>query len=100
MAFSLAQDSTGIGYYSVCAILMGVVEDSSQTRATGISVKLEQFCEICTCKNRCSGTQPLQFIEGLLVLAVPLDGSLFFSTFSPDINSCRGCAICTNLGIN
>ena len=79
MGFSLAQASTGIGYYSVCAILMGLVENNSQIRATGISVKLEWFGEICICKNRCSGTEPLQFIEGLSALAVPLDGSLFLA---------------------
>ena len=79
MGLSLAQASTGIGYYSICAILMGLVEDSSQTRATGISVKFEQFGEICVCKSRCSGTECLQVIEGLLTLAVTLDGSLFLA---------------------
>ena len=79
MGFSLAQASTGIDYYSICVILTDLVEDSSQTRTTDISVKLEQFGEICICKNRCSGTEPLQFIEGLLTLAVPLDGSLFLA---------------------
>ena len=58
MGFSLAQASTGIGYYSICAILVGLVEDCSQTRTTGISVKLEWFGEICMCKNRCHGTEP------------------------------------------
>ena len=79
MGFSLAQASTGIGYYSICAILMGLVEDSYQPRATGISVKLEWFGEICKCKNRCSGTESFHVIEGLLTLAVPLDGSLFLA---------------------
>ena len=63
MGFSLTQASTGIDYYSICAILMGLVEDSSQTRAAGISVKLEQFGEIPICKDRCSGTESLQFVE-------------------------------------
>ena len=57
MGFSLAQASTGIGYYSIYAILVGLVKDSSQTRPTGISVKLEWFGEICICKNRCHGTE-------------------------------------------
>ena len=77
MGFSLVQASTGIGYYSICAILMGLVEDSSQTRATGISVRLEWFSEIHICMNRSSGTESLQVIEDLLTLAVPLNGSLF-----------------------
>ena len=75
MGFSLAQASTGIGYYSICVILMGLVEDSPQTRATGISLKLEWFGEIHICKNRCSGTESFQDIKGLLTLAVPLNGS-------------------------
>ena len=78
MGFSLVQAPTGIGYYSICAILMGLVKDSSQTRATGISVKLEWFGEICICKNRWySGTESLKFIQGLFTLAASLDGSLF-----------------------
>ena len=79
VGFSLVQASTGISYYSICAILTGLVEDSSQTRATGIRVKFEQFGEIYICKNRCSATESLQFTEGLLTLAVPLDGSLFLA---------------------
>ena len=79
MGFSFAQASTGKGYYSICAILMGLVKDSCQTRTTGISVKLEQFGEICICKNRCHGTEFLQVIKGLLIPTVPLDGSLFLA---------------------
>ena len=77
MGFSLAQASTGIGYYCFSAILSGLVEDSSQTSATSISVELEWLGEICICQNRCCGTESLQVIKGLLTLAVPLDGSLF-----------------------
>ena len=79
MGFSLAQASTGIGYYSICAIIMSLVEDSSQTRTTGISVKLEWFGEIFICKNRCCGTESLWIIEGLLMAIVLLDGSLFLA---------------------
>ena len=76
MRFSLAQASTGIGYCSICAILAGLVEDYTQTRTTGISVKLEWFGEICICKNGCHGADSLQVIKGLLTPTVPLDGSL------------------------
>ena len=47
VGLSLAQAPTGIGYYSICAILTGLVENSSQTRPTGISVELEWSGEIC-----------------------------------------------------
>ena len=56
MGFSLAQVLTGIGYHSICAVLVGLVEDNSQTRTAGISVKLEKFGEICICESRCCGT--------------------------------------------
>ena len=56
VGLSLAEAPTAIGYYSVCAILMGLVENSSKTRPTGISVKLEGLCEFCIGKNRCSVT--------------------------------------------
>ena len=79
MGFSLAQASTGIGFYSICAILVGLVKDYSETRTTGISVKLEWFGEICICKNRYHGTESLQVIEGLLTPTVPLDSSLFLA---------------------
>ena len=42
MGFGLGQAPTSIGYYSICAILMGLVENSSQTRPTGISVEFER----------------------------------------------------------
>ena len=41
MGFSLVQVPTGIGYDCFSAILSCLVEDSSQTSATGISMKLE-----------------------------------------------------------
>ena len=77
VGFGLAQASTGIGYYCFGAILSGLIEDSSQTSATSISVELEWLSEICICKNKCHGTESLQVIKGLMTLAVPLDGSLF-----------------------
>ena len=55
VGFSLGQASTGIGYYSICAILMVLVENSSQTRPTGSSVELERLGVVCLGKNRCSG---------------------------------------------
>ena len=55
VGFSLVQAATGIGYYSICAILAGLVENSSQARPTGISVELERLGEICIGKNRYSG---------------------------------------------
>ena len=39
--FSLVQASTGVGYYCFSAVLLGLIEDSSQTSATSISMKLE-----------------------------------------------------------
>ena len=66
VGLSLAQVPTGIGYYSICAILVGLVENSSQTRMTGIHVELERSGEICVGKNRCHGLQSFQVIEGLL----------------------------------
>ena len=56
VGLSLVQAPTGIGYYSICTILMSLVENSSQTRPTGISVELEGLREICIGKNRCGGT--------------------------------------------
>ena len=98
--FSLAQASTGIGYYCFSAIISGLIEDSSSTSATSISVELDWLGEICICKNRCHGTESLQVIKGLFTLAVHLNGSLFFTVFSLEVNSCRGYATCMNLGIN
>ena len=76
----LAHAPTGIGYYRIYAILMGLVKNSSQTRPTGISVELERLGEICIGKNRHGGTQSFQVFEGLLASAVPLDGSLFLAS--------------------
>ena len=76
VGFSLAQASTSIGYYCFGAILSGLVEDSSQTSATSISIKLEWLGEVCICRNRCHGTESLQVIKGLLTPTVPLNGSL------------------------
>ena len=56
VGYGLAQASTGIGYYCFSAILSCLIEDSSQTSATHISVELEWLGEICICKNRCCGT--------------------------------------------
>ena len=79
VGFSLAKAATGIGYYCFGAILSGLIEDSSQTSVTSISMKLEQLGEVCICKNRCCGTEPLQVIEGLLTPTVPLNGSLLLA---------------------
>ena len=43
VGFSLAQASTGIGYHCFGAILPSLIEDSPQTNATSISMKLEQL---------------------------------------------------------
>ena len=61
VGLSLAQAPTGIGYNSICAILMGLMENSSQTRSTGISVELERLGEIHIGKNRCGGAHYLWF---------------------------------------
>ena len=79
VGFSLAQASTGIGYDSFSAILPGLVEDSLQAHATGISMKLEWLRKIGMPKNKCHGTEFLQVIKGLLTPAVPLNGSLFLA---------------------
>ena len=100
VGFGLAQASTSIGYYSFGAILLGLIEDSSQTSATSISMKLEWLGEICICKNRCCGTESLQVIKGLLTPTVPLEAAFFLPAFSPDVYSCRGWATCVNLGMN
>ena len=100
VGLSIAQAPTGIGYYSICAILVGLVENSSQTRPTGISVELERSGEIHIGKNGCCGTQSFQVIKGQLAPAVPLDGSLSLPAFSPKVNSCRFWGTCVNLGIN
>ena len=79
VGFGLAQASTGIGYYCFSAILSGLIEDSSQTSATSISMKLEWLGEVCICKNRCCGTEYLQVIKGLLTPTVPLNGILLLA---------------------
>ena len=80
VGFSLAQAPPGIGYYSICAILAGLVENSSQTRPTGISMELERSGEIHLGKNRHGGAQSFQVIKGLLAPAIPLNGCLFLSS--------------------
>ena len=71
VGFSLAQASTDTGYDCFGAILPSLVEDSPQTSATSISMKLEQLTRIHICKNGCHGTEFLQVIKGLLTPAVP-----------------------------
>ena len=56
MGLGLGQAPTGIGYYSLYAILVGLVEHSSQTRPTGITLELERLGETCIGKNRHRGT--------------------------------------------
>ena len=80
MGFSLGQVPTSIGHYCVCAIFMGLVEDSSQTRPTSIGVELKRLGEVHVSKNRWGGTQPLQVFKGLLAPVVPLNGSLFLAS--------------------
>ena len=41
MGLSLGQAPTSISYYCVCAIFVGLVDDRSQARPTGISVELK-----------------------------------------------------------
>ena len=43
VGFSLGQAPTHIGYYSICAILAGLVENRSNARPTSISVQLESW---------------------------------------------------------
>ena len=40
MGFGPGQAPPSIDYYCICAIFMGLVEDSSQARPTSISVEL------------------------------------------------------------
>ena len=79
VGFGLAQASTGIGYYCLGAILSGLIEDSSETSATSISMKLEWLGEVCIHKNRCHGTESLQVIEDLLPPTVALNGNLLLA---------------------
>ena len=99
VGFSLSQAPTSIGYYCICAIFMGLVKNSSQTRTTSISVELERLGEICISKNRCGGTQTLQIIKGLLAPVIPKMAAFFLLVFSPEVNSCRGQATYTYFGI-
>ena len=80
VGLSLAQAPTGIDYYSICAILMGLIENSPQTRPAGISVELERSDEIHIGKNRHGGTQSFQVIKGLLAPVVPLNSCLFLAS--------------------
>ena len=59
MGFILGQAPPRVGYYCICAIFMGLVEDSSQARPTSIGVELKRLGEVCISKNRYGGTQPL-----------------------------------------
>ena len=79
VGFSLAQGSTGIGYYCFGAILPSLIEDSPQTSATSVSMKLEWLSKISICKNGCHGMEFLQVIKGLLTPTVPLNGSLLLA---------------------
>ena len=67
MGFSFAQASTGIGYHCFGAILPSLIEDSPQTSATSVSMKLEWLGKIGIHKNGCCGTEFLQVIKGLLL---------------------------------
>ena len=80
MGFGLGQAPTSIGYYCICAIFMGLVEDNSQARPTGISMELERLGEVHISKKRCGSTHSLQAIKGLLAPVVPLNGSLFLAS--------------------
>ena len=97
VGFSLGQASTGICYDCFSAILLSLIEDSPQTSATCISVKLECLSKIGIHKDRCHGTESLQVIKGLLS---QLMAAFFLPTFSPDVSSCRGHVTCMNLGMN
>ena len=80
VGLNLAQAPTGIGYYSICGILVGLVENNTEARSTGISVELERSGEICIGKNRHGCTQSFQVIKGLLAFTVPLNGGLFLAS--------------------
>ena len=77
MGFGLCQVPSSVGYDCIHAILMGLVEDSSQVRPTGIGMELKRLGKVCIGKDRCSGAQPFQVIKGLLVPVIPLNDSLF-----------------------
>ena len=80
VGLSLGQAPADIDYHSVCAILMGLVENSSQTRPQGISVELERLGKICIGKNRHGGTQYFQVIKSLLAPAVQMNGCLLLAS--------------------
>ena len=80
MEFGLGQAPPDTGYYSICVILMGLVENSSQARPTDISMEPERLGEICKGKIGHCGTQTLQVIKGLLVPVVSLNGSLLLAS--------------------
>ena len=75
VGFGLTQASTGKGYHCFSAILLSLIEDSPQTSATSVSMKLEWLNKIGICKDGCHGTEFLQVIKGLLTPDVPLNGS-------------------------
>ena len=79
VGFSLAQASTGLGYHYFSAILLHLIENSPQTSATSISMKLEWLSKIGICKNGCHGIEFLQVINGLLTPAISLNGSLLLA---------------------
>ena len=89
MGLGLDKAPTSIGYYCFCAIFAGLVEDSSQTRPTSISVELERLGEVHISKNRCGGTQSLQVIKGLMAPFIPLNGSLFLASVLTQL-TCAG----------
>ena len=77
MGFGLGQAPTSIDYDYVHAIVMGLVEDSSQVRPKSISVELKRVDQVQISKNRFGGTQPLKVIKGLLTPVISPNGSLF-----------------------
>ena len=80
MGFSLCQAPTSIGYGCIHTILTGLIEDSPQSRATGIGMELKRTSEICIGKDRCDVAQSFQVIKGLLAPVAPPDGSLFLAS--------------------
>ena len=77
VGFGLGEAPTSIGFDCVCAIFVGLVEDSSQVRPTSIGVELKRPGEVHENKDRCSGTQPLLAIKGLLAPVIQPNGSPF-----------------------
>ena len=87
VGFGPVQASTGIGYHCFSGILSNLIEDSPQTSATCISMKLEWLSKIGTCKDRCHCTEFPQVFKGLLTPAVPLNGSLLLAYIFTDVIS-------------